>query len=344
MFCSTTMQFVENPLHIYYLPLPSLSIESARSFICSPDMCAARLELGVVQSFVHAARSHLVHNAAASCLDTRLVKGYRYIDQLDAAAELEHQRQVQGLVRVKPIPILRPIRQSAVRRVREKASPSLPFLVSGRTPSPHRRRHVVCWVTTEQQMKKVSADVLAFAGIYVTTLQLYNHIRNRRTKWSLIMKMKSDRILDWSEDGCCFYGGDEETANEYIQLRSLIEFLHRSENNEAEYVEYRKVLLRSLWLKILLDQTPWLHGKTPIDIAPLIYESSKRKSWKIAEFLHQAVTICLNIQKQHGKLLKDFSKGLVNNKDIENLKVEVEKFATSFDMPGFTLESMKYKE
>jgi glycine hydroxymethyltransferase len=56
------------------------------------------------------------------------------------------------------------------------------------------------------------------------------------------------------------------------------------------------------------------------------------------------VTICLNIQKQHGKLLKDFSKGLVNNKDIENLKVEVEKFATSFDMPGFTLGSMKHKE
>ena len=65
---------------------------------------------------------------------------------------------------------------------------------------------------------------------------------------------------------------------------------------------------------------------------------------QIAEFLHQAVTICLNIQKEHGKLLKDFSKGLVNNKDIENLKVEVEKFALSFDMPGFSLESMKYKE
>ncbi|XP_051180870.1 serine hydroxymethyltransferase 4 [Lolium perenne] len=65
---------------------------------------------------------------------------------------------------------------------------------------------------------------------------------------------------------------------------------------------------------------------------------------QIADFLHQAVTICLNIQKQHGKLLKDFSKGLVNNKVIENLKVEVEKFSTSFDMPGFTLESMKYKE
>ncbi|KAK1630951.1 hypothetical protein QYE76_005266 [Lolium multiflorum] len=68
----------------------------------------------------------------------------------------------------------------------------------------------------EQQMKKVAADVLAFTGVHVTTLQLYNHIRNWRTKWSVIMKMKSDRILDWSEDGCCFYGGDEGAADEYI--------------------------------------------------------------------------------------------------------------------------------
>jgi glycine hydroxymethyltransferase len=64
---------------------------------------------------------------------------------------------------------------------------------------------------------------------------------------------------------------------------------------------------------------------------------------QIGEFLHQAVTICLNIQKEYGKLLKEFNKGLVN-KDIENLRVEVEKFADSFDMPGFTLEDMKYKE
>ena len=58
---------------------------------------------------------------------------------------------------------------------------------------------------------------------------------------------------------------------------------------------------------------------------------------QIGEFLHQEVTICLNIQKDHGKLLKDFNKGLVNNKDIENLKAKVEKFADLFDMPGFTL-------
>ncbi|XP_042516356.1 serine hydroxymethyltransferase 4-like [Macadamia integrifolia] len=65
---------------------------------------------------------------------------------------------------------------------------------------------------------------------------------------------------------------------------------------------------------------------------------------QIAEFLHQAVTLCLNIQKTHGKLLKDFNKGLVNNKGIEDLKAAVEKFSSSFDMPGFQVSQMKYKD
>lgn len=65
---------------------------------------------------------------------------------------------------------------------------------------------------------------------------------------------------------------------------------------------------------------------------------------QIAEFLHQAVTITLKVQKEHGKLLKDFNKGLVNNKDIEDLKAAVEKFAGSYDMPGFQMSAMKYKD
>ena len=65
---------------------------------------------------------------------------------------------------------------------------------------------------------------------------------------------------------------------------------------------------------------------------------------QIAEFLHRAVTITLKIQKEHGKLLKDFNKGLVNNKDIEELKVDVEKFSASFEMPGFSVSEMKYKD
>ena len=56
------------------------------------------------------------------------------------------------------------------------------------------------------------------------------------------------------------------------------------------------------------------------------------------------MTITLKIQKEHGKLLKDFNKGLVNNKDIEELKVDVEKFSASFEMPGFSVSEMKYKD
>lgn len=65
---------------------------------------------------------------------------------------------------------------------------------------------------------------------------------------------------------------------------------------------------------------------------------------QIAEFLHRAVTITLKIQTEHGKPLKDFNKGLVNNKEIEELKADVEKFASSFDMPGFSVSDMKYKD
>lgn len=65
---------------------------------------------------------------------------------------------------------------------------------------------------------------------------------------------------------------------------------------------------------------------------------------QIAEFLHQAVIITLSIQKEYGKLLKDFNKGLVNNKDIENLKAAVEKFSASFEMPGFQMSEMKYQD
>ncbi|KAH7388358.1 hypothetical protein KP509_16G071800 [Ceratopteris richardii] len=61
---------------------------------------------------------------------------------------------------------------------------------------------------------------------------------------------------------------------------------------------------------------------------------------QIAEFLSKAVDITLAIQKEHGKLIKDFQKGLTNNKDIDDLKAAVEKFATSFEMPGFDVKAI----
>jgi len=61
---------------------------------------------------------------------------------------------------------------------------------------------------------------------------------------------------------------------------------------------------------------------------------------KIAEFLHEALTIAVEVQNEHGKMLKDWKKGLVDNPKMEALKKSVEAFAESFPMPGFTKESI----
>jgi len=62
---------------------------------------------------------------------------------------------------------------------------------------------------------------------------------------------------------------------------------------------------------------------------------------KIGEFLHRAVTITLDIQEQYGKVMKDFNKGLVNNKEIDEIKADVEEFTYDFDMPGFFISESR---
>lgn len=63
---------------------------------------------------------------------------------------------------------------------------------------------------------------------------------------------------------------------------------------------------------------------------------------QIAVFLDRALKIALDIQTKSGPKLVDFVALLENNADIEALKLEVNKFATSFPMPGFDPTSMKY--
>jgi len=63
---------------------------------------------------------------------------------------------------------------------------------------------------------------------------------------------------------------------------------------------------------------------------------------QIALFLDSALKIALKIQEKSGPKLKDFVALLDGNGEIEALKVEVNKFATSFPMPGFDPTSMKY--
>ena len=65
---------------------------------------------------------------------------------------------------------------------------------------------------------------------------------------------------------------------------------------------------------------------------------------KIADFLERVVKISLDVQAKAGKKLVDFVAALPANEDIPVLAKEVATFATSFPMPGFDTETMKYKD
>merc|ERR1712224_236998 len=55
---------------------------------------------------------------------------------------------------------------------------------------------------------------------------------------------------------------------------------------------------------------------------------------KIGEFLDRCCHIALAVQKEKGKKLVDFEKGLVDNKDLDALRKEVEEWAIKFGFPG----------
>ncbi|KAF6147920.1 hypothetical protein GIB67_014500 [Kingdonia uniflora] len=57
----------------------------------------------------------------------------------------------------------------------------------------------------------------------------------------------------------------------------------------------------------------------------------------MADFLLKAAQITCIVQREHGKLQKDFLKGLQDNKDIVEVRNRVEAFASQFAMPGFDI-------
>ncbi|KAI5070570.1 hypothetical protein GOP47_0014913 [Adiantum capillus-veneris] len=61
----------------------------------------------------------------------------------------------------------------------------------------------------------------------------------------------------------------------------------------------------------------------------------------IAELLLRALQIALGLQREHGKQNKEFLRSLQTSRDIEELKQSVEKFASSFEMPGFDTSVLK---
>jgi hypothetical protein len=64
-------------------------------------------------------------------------------------------------------------------------------------------------------------------------------------------------------------------------------------------------------------QAPWLGGRKPIDIAPLIFASSKRKNWKVAQALNGNAWIS-KVDLEKGFSMDHLSQfvdlwGLINN-------------------------------
>jgi glycine hydroxymethyltransferase len=63
---------------------------------------------------------------------------------------------------------------------------------------------------------------------------------------------------------------------------------------------------------------------------------------QIAVFLDKTLKIALKIQEKSGPMLKNFVAMLESDEEIAALRLEVNKFATSFPMPGFDPSTMKY--
>lgn len=60
----------------------------------------------------------------------------------------------------------------------------------------------------------------------------------------------------------------------------------------------------------------------------------------VADLLQEALLMCKEVQESHGKLLKEFVKGLDDNPKVADLRARVEQFASAFPMPGFDISNL----
>ncbi|KAH9162346.1 hypothetical protein AeNC1_018841 [Aphanomyces euteiches] len=63
---------------------------------------------------------------------------------------------------------------------------------------------------------------------------------------------------------------------------------------------------------------------------------------QVAEFLHRAVQLSIEIQATSGKKISDFNAALPNHEGVKQLRADVNAFATKFNMPGFDVAAMRY--
>jgi len=56
---------------------------------------------------------------------------------------------------------------------------------------------------------------------------------------------------------------------------------------------------------------------------------------EVGRYIDEAMKISLDIQAKKGKKLIEFKKGLVESREIADLRDDVHKFSCQFDIPGF---------
>ncbi|RYH21548.1 serine hydroxymethyltransferase [archaeon] len=95
---------------------------------------------------------------------------------------------------------------------------------------------------------------------------------------------------------------------------------------------------------VLGDKSALTPGGVRVGTPALTTRGLKESDFRqVADFLHEAVQISLRLQAISGKALKDFENAVKNSEEVKALKINVQKFITQFPMPGFDIETMKYK-
>ncbi|CAG9463896.1 unnamed protein product [Pedinophyceae sp. YPF-701] len=89
------------------------------------------------------------------------------------------------------------------------------------------------------------------------------------------------------------------------------------------------------------DASAMTPGGVRIGTPAMTSRGLREADWEvIAALLDRVVKVCLKVQESHGKMLKDFEKGIVADPEIAAIRKEVEAFASKFPMPGFDVSAL----